>query len=222
MKRVIQQKRSEYYDQLRLLDEQMLRTISGFIGHLLWVVGDRYKCISKLVNGKVKVRRKFRDLVRESFACVMATTGLSKYVRRYHGGKGSTRKGKDRAWFSRPKLLEVQGLLEGWEVFKVDSPGFRGDRRPTRYFDIKVADLLIIAEVIESLLTDSADSKANNLAVLPAHKNYTLVSMFNFLFKGIAIWRREDQEWEATLPIWELSAEEEAAWDYRFGWELSW
>lgn len=230
MKRVIQQKRASWYSELSQLagNKQQLRTILGFINHLLWVLADRHKCIGRLANGKVTVRRKFRSLVRQAFATLTATTGMSKYLKKYWCGSGDGfYGGKDRAWNSRPKLLQIQDLLEGWGLFKVDSPGFKGDRRPTKYFDIKVAELLIIAEVIESLLTDTAYesgtvTRKKNLTTLPGHRCFGLVAMFNSLFQGIAIWRREDQEWEATLPIWELSAEEEAAWDYRFGWELSW
>ncbi|MFB2838083.1 hypothetical protein [Floridanema evergladense] len=44
-------------------------------------------------------------------------------------------------------------------LFEVEPRKFSDKRFPTVYFNVKIADLLIIAEAIEALLCDSAYSK---------------------------------------------------------------
>lgn len=230
MKRALQARRNYWFSELAPMtnNRQALKTILAFINHLLWVAANRYKYIDRLANGRTSIRRRFIDITKKQIAVYTATTGMSKYIEKYW--RGSNEKmfwgGHDRAWHGRTKLLEIQRLLEGWGLFEVDSPGFQpGQRRPTKYLNIKIAELLILAEVLESLLCDTGyregiTKKSSNLSTLPKHCGYTLVKMFNTLFFGIAEWRRQSED-DLILPIWELSMEEEAEWEYEFGWELN-
>lgn len=233
MKRALQAKRNYWFTELSQLvhNRQLLKTILGFINRILWVAAARHKYMDRLANGRVSIRRKFVEITRQRISTHISTMGMSGYMKRYWCGSDEKRKfgGCDRAWNSRPKLLEVQKLLEGWELFRVESPGLRPkdvNNKATIYREVKIAELLIIAEVVESLLMDTAYgsgkyTKKNNFATLPAHRGYFLVKCFNTLFLGIAQWRRQSED-DLILPIWELSPEEEAEWEYEFGWELAW
>lgn len=230
MKRVLQAKQNFWYGQLSELasNRQLLKSILGFINHLLYIAAKRHKYIGRLGNGRVSIRRKFIDIARKQIAVLTSTVGMSKYMRRHWCGSDSSRVhgGGDRAWHSRPKLLEVQKLLEGWELFRVDSPGFRQQRRPTTYHNIKLADLLIIAEVAESLLMDTAYacgkySKKKNFATLPSHRGYFLIQCFNTIFKGIAVWRRQGDD-DSILPVWDLTEQDILEWEYEYEWGLNW
>lgn len=108
-------------------------------------------------------------------------------------------------------------------LFEIESREFNDKRRfPTVYVNLKIADLLIIAETIEGLLCDRAYAKKEvtrkfTVSALPKHKGFGMVAIFNQLFKGVAQWRRmvnETMLWvdptEVELELFDLMFQSDA------------
>lgn len=197
MKRVISAKRSFYYNWLSELPEAQLWTMQAFINHLCWVAASRSKLIKKRADGKITFLGSVQKLKLRKVIC--ATTGMSDYVRKYW----------HKAWHSRPNLIKVRKEFEEMGLFEIESREFSDRRRfPTVYVNLKIADLLIIAEMIEELLCDRAYaqrtvSRKFTIAALPQHKGFGMVAIFNQIFKGVAQWRRKVDE----MVLWAEASE---------------
>lgn len=197
MKNVISAKRSFYYNWLCDLPEVQLRTMLAFVNHLCWVAADRSKLIRKRANGKTTVLGSAQKLKLNKVVC--ATTGMSKYVRKFW----------QKASYSRPSLIKVRKEFQEMGLLDVMPRKFNDNRHfATVYVNLKIADLLIVAEMIEELLCDRAYarkevSRKNNLDTLPKHKGYGAVMLFNQVFKGVAKWRRKIDE----MVLWAEASE---------------
>lgn len=216
LRRSLNRYRQEFYHLVKdfATDVHKIQSYLSFINYVLGIAAKRHKFFDKKANGQIVYRRSLIELARKQMWAIAPTNGLVTYSKRYW----------KKAWNSKPYYLKVQRQFVEWGLLQVDRPEFSPDeRRPTSYYDIRVAELLIMAEVLEGLLTDTAYTngsvnKSTNLSALPTHRCYALVKMFNTIFAGLATWRRQS-DWESTLPCWDS---EEMLWEYEFGWELNW
>lgn len=210
----IQLKRTLYLSWLESLSDEERWTVYAMINHLVWIIYRRSGLVKRGKNGQVVVADDVSKVKLDKVFC--ATTGLVKYIQQYWGDRACS----DRKILINKykQMLREQGLLQ-WVERKFSD----GKRQPTMYVNLKPADLLLVAEMLEKLLLEEAYDRSDirikgNLSYLPLHKAYALVRIFNAVFKGVITWRRVNPDWAEVLPVFDADESAFAEFDARFQW----
>jgi hypothetical protein len=128
-------------------------------------------------------------------------TGMTRYIRQWHPN----------AHFSRPTLIKYRKNMEDLGLFTVAPREFSDGRRKSTEYTINILEALLFFEALEEALLESnyslGKSKRGFLGILPPHKCFSVVELFNTALGWLGLQYRRVWEDEPLFGDWGLNTD---------------
>lgn len=195
-------KRAYFWHIFKHSTDRELYTYLGFANYLVYIVAENSNCIKKVKVGdknEYEITGKPEDLVLQGVHA--STSGLCTYLKKYW----------PKAVYRKEDLLSYRDSFRNMELLDWEPRKFSdGKREATVYHNVMIADILIMVEVIEEIIHTRENEASRYIAgadlssFLPKHKGFAMVKMFNWVFQGVAYWRRKTDVWNMVFPVFDI------------------
>ena len=190
-------------------------TILGILNEKIYCAAVNAKVITKCKEGRIFHREKITKLLTEAVTVVTPVTYLATYLKMYW---------PNLAYHSRTAVARLREVLsEKFKLFTLEERDWSNPearhRAPNPCGSFDFLGALLVAKLLEArvmvwykledLRLDFTQPLGNcnyplvrdESQSLPAHKGYTMVKLYNFLFEGIDRWRRDEVDFGGQQPI---------------------
>ena len=195
-------KRAYFWQVFKDATKRELHTYLGFANYLVYIVAANSNCIKKVKVGdksEYEISGKPEDLILQGVSASMV--GLCTYIEQYW----------PMAVYRKENLMKYRESFRDMGLLRWEPRSYRdGKNQPTIYHDVMIADILIMVEVIEEILHTRENEASIYIAgadlssFLPKHKGFVMVKLFNWVFQGVAYWRRKTDVWNMVFPVFDI------------------